>query len=57
MGIRAKLKSHQRAIHSPEIPKAPIEWTFQELASLAKLVSRSPDEPTAALFRAMKGAA
>jgi hypothetical protein len=55
MGIPAKLKSHQPPIDSPEIPKATGQWTTQELASLAKLVSRRPDEPTAALLRAMKG--
>ena len=57
MAIPAKLKSHQPAIHPPEIPKAPLDWTFQELASLANLVSRCPDKPTAAPLRAMKGAA
>lgn len=57
MGIPTKLKSHQPAIHPPEIPKAPLDWTFQELASLANLVSRCPDKPTAAPLRAMKGAA
>jgi hypothetical protein len=55
MGIPAKIKSHQPAVHSPEIPKAPIQWTAHELACLAKLVSRCPDEPAAALLRAMKG--
>ena len=50
MGIPAKLKSQQRAIHPPEIPEAPIEWTFQVPSSLANLVSRCPDKPTAARF-------
>jgi hypothetical protein len=57
MRIPAKLKLHPPAIHPPEILKVPIQWTAQELASLAKLVSRRPDEPTAALLRAMKGVA
>jgi hypothetical protein len=56
MGIPAKLKSHQPAIYPPEIPEAPIEWPLQEPASLANLVSRCPDKPTAAPLRAMKGA-
>lgn len=57
MGTPTKLKSHQPPVHPPEIPKATARWTAQQLASLAKLVSRCPDEPTAALLRAMKGGA
>jgi hypothetical protein len=37
-----------------ELPQAPVLWTWQELESLAKLLSDAPAEPTAALIRAMK---
>lgn len=40
--------------HRRVVRKAPIAWTRQELVSLAKLLSDSPAEPTAALIRAMK---
>jgi hypothetical protein len=55
MGTPTKLKSYQPPVHPTEIPKASAQWTAQELASLAKLVSRCPNEPTAALLRAMEG--
>jgi hypothetical protein len=50
MGIPAKLKSHQPPIDSREIPKATGQWTAQELASLAKLVSRPPTNPRLPCF-------
>ena len=35
--------------------QVPVSWTKQELMNLAKLLSRHPAEPRAALIRAMKG--
>jgi len=37
-----------------ELQQVPLSWIRQELVSLAKLLSDSPAEPTAALIRVMK---
>jgi hypothetical protein len=57
MAIPVKADTSRPAIHLSPLPQADICWTPQELASLAKLLSRRPQQPTALLVRAMKEAA
>jgi hypothetical protein len=57
MGIPAKLKSHQPAIYPPEIPEAPIEWTFKSLRAWLISSPAAPTNPRLLRLRAMKGAA
>jgi hypothetical protein len=43
MGIPAKLKSHQHAIHSHEIPKAPVvrrDWNFAKSGKPDTIIQR-----------------
>ncbi len=57
MAIPIKPDASRSAIHLSPLPQANICWTPQELASLGKLLSRRPQQPTALLVRAMKEAA
>ncbi len=45
---------HKSISLEKQLPLIRVSWTRQELAGLAKLLSRRPEKPTPALIRAMK---